>query len=241
MSTFTVIPAIDVLEGRCVRLSEGRREHVTIEGGDPAAAATRFLSEGATWLHVVDLDGAFSGGPTPGLVERVVAAASGIPVQIGGGLRDDGAIQEALAGGAARVLVGTTAAGSAGGSSLSLLAERLGDKLIVAVDARDGLVVAQGWTSDSELTAGELARRCADAGVRRLLVTSTRRDGSLAGPDLPLYDEVLAVGLPVFAAGGIASLADLTTLRDLGCEGAVVGSALWSGRFTLAEALALAS
>lgn len=233
MASFTVIPAIDVLEWRCVRLSEGRREHVTIEGGEPAAAVARFAAEGATWLHVVDLDGAFSGRPTPGLVEEVVAA--GVPVQVGGGLRDERTIERALAAGAARVIVGTAALT---GPSLPLLANRFDDRLVVAVDARDGAVVADGWTTESALTPGELARQCADAGVRRLLVTSTRRDGSLAGPDLGLLTEVLEAGLPVIAAGGIASLDDLGVLRNLGCEGAIVGSALWSGRFGLAEALA---
>src|SRR6266516_6763184 len=117
MSAFAVIPAIDVLEGRCVRLLEGRRERVTIEGGDPGAAIERFVGEGARYLHVVDLDGAFSGEPTPDLVERVVAAAGGVPVQVGGGLRDEAAVEAALAAGAARAIVGTAAIA---GSSLSL-------------------------------------------------------------------------------------------------------------------------
>jgi phosphoribosylformimino-5-aminoimidazole carboxamide ribotide isomerase len=240
MSSLTVIPAIDVLEGRCVRLSEGRREQVTIEGGDPPAAASRFVAAGATWLHLVDLDGAFSGRPTPGLVERVVAAAGGVPVQVGGGLRDESALQAAFDAGAARVIVGTAALNPGAGSRLSLpeLAERFGPQLVVAVDARDGRVVADGWTTETEVTAAGLARRCVEAGVARLLVTSTRRDGSLAGPDLSLLADVLGAGLPVLAAGGIASLEDLASLRDLGCEAAVVGSALWSGRFSLAEALA---
>jgi phosphoribosylformimino-5-aminoimidazole carboxamide ribotide isomerase len=236
MSSFTVIPALDVLEGRCVRLSEGRREQVTIEGGDPAAAAARFVAEGAECLHLVDLDGAFSSRPTAGLVERVVGAAGGVPVQVGGGLRDAAAIEAALAAGAARAIVGTAAL-----TAVEELTERFADRLVVAVDARDGRVVADGWTTESELTAAELARRCAGAGVRRLLVTSTRRDGSLAGPELPLLAEVLEAGLPVLAAGGIASLEDLGQLRALGCEGAVVGSALWSGRFSLADALAYAT
>ncbi len=233
-----VIPAIDILEGRCVRLAEGRREHVTIEGGDPVAAAKRFTAEGATWLHVVDLDGAFSGRPTPGLVERVVA--TGVPVQLGGGLRDADAVEAALSAGAARAIVGTAALGGGTGVSVPLpeLAERFGERLVVAVDARDGKVVADGWTTESELAAAELARRCAAAGVRRLLVTSTRRDGSLAGPDLRLLADVLEAGLPVLAAGGIALLDDLGRLQELGCEGAIVGSAIWSGRFGLAEALA---
>jgi phosphoribosylformimino-5-aminoimidazole carboxamide ribotide isomerase len=232
MESFTVIPAIDVLEGRCVRLSEGRRERVTIEGGDPAEAAARFAAEGASWLHVVDLDGAFSGRPTPGLVESV--AAAGVPVQVGGGLRDSDAIQAALDAGAARVIVGTAALSIATGSSLS----HLEDRLVVAVDARDGRVVTDGWVNQSDVSPRELAERCKAAGIRRLLVTSTRRDGSLAGPDTELLADVLEAGLPVLAAGGIASLEDLAVLRSLGCEGAVVGSALWSGRFGLAEAIA---
>jgi phosphoribosylformimino-5-aminoimidazole carboxamide ribonucleotide (ProFAR) isomerase len=117
-------------------------------------------------------------------------------------------------------------------------AARLGDALVVAVDVRDGRVAVEGWTRESELTAPELARQCAEAGVSRLLVTATSRDGSLAGPDLDLLAQVLPVGLPVVAAGGISSTADLVALQELGCEAAVTGSALLAGRFTLAEARA---
>src|SRR5580765_3412966 len=191
-----ILPAIDVLDGRCVRLSEGRREVGTIGGGDPAAVA-------------------------------------GVPMQVGGGLREPGPIQAALDAGAARAIVGTAAL-----ADVESLAERFGERLVVAVDAKDGRVVTEGWVAETDVAAGDFARRCAAAGVRRLLVTSTRRDGSLAGPDTELLTEVLDAGLPVLAAGGIASLDDLAALRDLGCESAVVGSALWSGRFTLAEAIA---
>jgi phosphoribosylformimino-5-aminoimidazole carboxamide ribotide isomerase len=217
-----------------VRLSEGERERVTVEGGDPEVAAARFVSEGARFLHVVDLDGAFAGSPTPGLVERVVAAAGGVPIQVGGGLRTPDAVAGALEAGAARAMVGTAA------TSPELLAEltgRFGPQLVVAIDVRDGRVAADGWTRTAELAPSELAERCADLGVARLLVTATRRDGSLAGPDYDLLGEILSCGLPVLAAGGIASLADVRGLRDLGCEGAVVGSAIWRGRFTLADAL----
>jgi phosphoribosylformimino-5-aminoimidazole carboxamide ribotide isomerase len=236
MASFDVIPALDVLEGRCVRLSEGRREHVTIEGGDPAAAAKRFVAQGAKWLHVVDLDGAFSGRPTPGLVEQVVTA--GVPVQIGGGLRDIESIEAALESGAARTIIGSAPLKAGSGLSLTLLSGRFANRLVIAIDAKDGKVVVDGWVTETVMTPKALARECTDAGVQRLLVTATRRDGSLAGPDLELLGEVLEAGVPVLAAGGIASLDDLRTLRDLGCEGAVVGSALWSGRFGLAEALA---
>src|SRR3990170_3878786 len=230
---FTVYPAIDVLDGRVVRLAEGVRERVTVEGGDPADAARRFAVEGASFLHLVDLDGAFSGEPSPGLVASV--AAAGVPVQAGGGYRDTAAVEAALAAGAARVMVGTAALSPA---FLADTAARFGERLVVAIDARDGRVAVEGWTRASDLSPAELAARCADAGVPRLLVTSTRRDGSLAGPDLALLAEVLPCGLPVIAAGGIASLDDLLALRAAGCEGAVAGSALWRGRFTLPEALA---
>lgn len=230
---FEVIPAIDVLEGRVVRLSEGRRDTVTIEGGDPVELARRFAAEGATRLHLVDLDGAFSGEPSLALVERV-ASAGELPLQVGGGYRSIAAIASALEAGATRVMAGTAAISPA---FLADAASRFRDGLIVAIDVRDGQVAVDGWTRASEQTAPELARLCAEAGVARLLVTAAARDGSLAGPDLDLLSEVLPYGLPVVAAGGIASTADLIALRDRGCEAAVTGSALLRGRFTLPEAL----
>jgi len=236
VSAFEVLPAIDVLEGRCVRLAGGDRARVTIEGGDPEAAATRFAAEGASLLHLVDLDGAFSGQPTPGLVGKIVTAAGSTPVQVGGGYRTAGDVESALAAGASRVMIGTAALSPV---FLRDAAAQFGDQLVVAVDARDGFVVAEGWTATSAMPAPELARACADAGVRRLLVTSASRDGSLAGPDLVLLRGAIeASGRPVLAAGGIASLDDVLRLRDLGCAGAVLGSALWSGRIRLADALA---
>jgi phosphoribosylformimino-5-aminoimidazole carboxamide ribotide isomerase len=235
---FVVAPALDVLEGRCVRLVEGDPERVTVEGGDPAEAAARFAAEGAPLIHLVDLDGAFSGRPSPELVERVVAAAGGVPVQAGGGFRTADAVEAGLAAGAVRIVVGTAALDPV---TLPELAACFAGRLVVAIDVRDRKVVGRGWTHRSGLDPAGLARRCAAAGVTRLLVTSTLRDGSLAGPDLPLLREVLAAApVPVLAAGGIASLDDLRLLQELGCEGAIVGSALWLGRFSLAEALARA-
>lgn len=229
-----VYPAIDVLEGRVVRLREGRREEVTVEGGDPVAAAERFAAEGAGWLHLVDLDGAFSGTPSVDLVRSV--AASGVPVQVGGGYRTLDLVAAALDAGASRVLLGTAATER---GLLRDAAQRFGDRVAVAVDARDGAVAVEGWTGASHLSPRELADRCAEAGISRLVVTATRRDGTLAGPDLDLLADVLRAGLPVIAAGGVSSLDDLRALRELGCEGAVAGSALWLGRFGLAEAVSL--
>jgi phosphoribosylformimino-5-aminoimidazole carboxamide ribotide isomerase len=229
---FDVVPAIDVLEGRVVRLHQGRREAVTIEGGDPVELARRFRDEGAQRLHLVDLDGAFNGTPTLGLVERV-ASAGGLPLQVGGGYRTESAIGDAIAAGADRVMIGTAALSP---TFLSAAAARFADQLVVAIDVRDGEVAVDGWTRDSGTTAAKLGQDCAAAGVRRLLVTSTARDGSLAGPDVDLLREVLLAGLPVIAAGGISSIEDLIAVRELGCEAAVAGSALLAGRFTLSEA-----
>jgi phosphoribosylformimino-5-aminoimidazole carboxamide ribotide isomerase len=229
---FEVIPAIDVLEGRVVRLSQGRRDAVTIEGGDPVELARRFRDEGAGRLHLVDLDGAFSGVPTLDLVERV-ATAGGLPLQVGGGYRSTDDIAAALDAGADRVMVGTAALSP---PFLADATERFRQRLVVAIDARDGKVAVDGWTRTSEATPAGFALECAVAGVARLLVTSTTRDGSLAGPDVDLLAEVLAASLPVIAAGGVSSLDDVLALRDLGCESAIAGSALLAGRFTLAEA-----
>jgi phosphoribosylformimino-5-aminoimidazole carboxamide ribotide isomerase len=231
---FEVIPAVDVLEGRAVRLDQGRREHVTVEGGDPVELARRYAAEGAARLHLVDLDGAFSGSPTIALVERIAAAVA-VPVQVGGGYRAPEAIAAGIAAGATRVMVGTAALSP---GFLARAAARFGQHLVVAIDARDGRVAVDGWTRTSQLEAAELARRCAEAGVGRVLVTSTRRDGSLAGPDLDLLRSVLPAGPAVLAAGGVASVRDLLALRELGCEGAIAGSALLRGAFTLTEALA---
>lgn len=231
---FEIIPAIDVLGGRAVRLAAGQRDAVTLEGGHPVELARRFASEGASRLHLVDLDGAFSGVPSFALVERV-SRAGGLPLQVGGGYRTLAAVATALDAGAERVMVGTAALTP---GFLEQAVERFADSLVVAVDVRDGRVVVEGWTEASDRTPGYLARRCAALGVARLLVTSAARDGSLAGPDLALVEDITPAGIPVLAAGGIAWLDDLRALEQRGCEGAVVGSALLAGRFTVAEALA---
>jgi phosphoribosylformimino-5-aminoimidazole carboxamide ribotide isomerase len=233
---FEIIPAIDVLRGRAVRLAGGQRDAVTLEGGDPVELARRFASDGADRLHLVDLDGAFSGAPSLDLVERV-SDAGGPPLQVGGGYRTLEAVAAALDAGADRVMVGTAALTP---GFVEDAVHRFGESLVVAVDVREGLVVVEGWTETSEVTPGELARRCVTLGVARLLVTSAARDGSLAGPDLALVEEVATAGIPVLAAGGVSSLDDVRALRRAGCEGAVVGSAFLAGRFTLAEALAVA-
>ena len=217
-----------------MRLREGRRERLIVEGGDPVAAAERFAAAGASWLHLVDLDGAFSAAPDLALLERI--ADVGIPVQVGGGYRTMQLVEAALATGAARVLVGTAALDDA---FLTGAVKCFGDRLAIAIDARDGRVAVDGWTRGTNATPATFAEHCAAAGVSRLVVTATRRDGTLAGPDVRLLEEIVAIGLPTIAAGGIATLDDLHTLRALGCEGAVVGSAIWLDRITIADALSV--
>jgi phosphoribosylformimino-5-aminoimidazole carboxamide ribotide isomerase len=231
---FTVYPAIDVLEGRVVRLREGQRDQVTVEGGDPVEAAEGFAAAGASWLHLVDLDGAFSGHPDLALLERV--SGLGVPVQVGGGYRSVELVEAALGAGAARVLVGTAALD---GAFLASAVDSCGDRLAVAIDAREGRLAVDGWTRGTDANPAAFARDCAAAGVSRLVVTATQRDGTLTGPDVQLLEDVVAVGLPTIAAGGIASLDDLHALRNLGCEGAVVGSALWLERIAIADALSV--
>jgi phosphoribosylformimino-5-aminoimidazole carboxamide ribotide isomerase len=228
-----VIPAVDVLAGRAVRLAQGEPERVTAEGGDPVELAKRWADEGAERIHLVDLDGAFTGAASPTLVARV--ARVGLPLQVGGGLRSIDALSAALEAGADRVMVGTAALEDA---FLREAVERFGKAVVVAIDVKDGRVAVEGWRRTTQETASALAQRCANAGVHRLLVTSTRRDGSLAGPDLDLLEEVIQVGLPVLAAGGIGTVANLRALNQLDCEGAVVGTALLRHAFSLRDALA---
>ena len=231
--TFEVIPAVDVLDGRAVRLERGRRDRITVDAGDPVELARRWAAEGALRLHLVDLDGAFSGRGDRSLLARV--ASVGLSVQVGGGLRTLAAAEAALEDGADRVIIGTAALDR---SLLPAAAARFGKSLVVAVDVRDGRVAVEGWRRTASLAPLELARQCAETGVARLLVTSTARDGTLAGPDLELLEAIAGSGPPILAAGGIGTTDDVVAVRDVGCEGAVVGSALLRGRFRLREAQA---
>jgi phosphoribosylformimino-5-aminoimidazole carboxamide ribotide isomerase len=223
-----VIPAIDVLGDEAVRLERGAYDRVVLRAGDPEALARRFGAAGASLVHVVDLDGARSGRMRPDVVARLVEAARPAAVQASGGIRSLADAERLLVAGAARVVVGTAAFASA--DALPGLAQALGDRLVVALDVRGGRIAVAGWTRDAGLTLAEAAERCADAGAARLLCTAVERDGTLAGPDLALLTEAReASGLPVLAAGGIASAEDVAAVAAAGCEGAVVGRALLDG------------
>jgi phosphoribosylformimino-5-aminoimidazole carboxamide ribotide isomerase len=231
--SFVVVPAVDLLGEEAVRLVQGDYARVSLRAGEPAELVARFAAAGPALIHLVDLEGARSGRMRPELVRRLVAAAGGVPVQASGGIRSPDDAETLLAAGAARVVVGTAA--FADPDALGRLATALGERLVVAVDARDGLVAVSGWERGTGVPVVEAAARCAEAGVPRLLCTAVERDGTLGGPDLELLARVRdASGLPVLAAGGIRSTDDLARLAAAGLEGAIVGRALLEGRIPLA-------
>lgn len=236
----TLYPAIDLKDGRAVRLVKGDFEQSMVFNEDPVAQARAFAEAGATSLHVVDLDGARTGEPVHAPVVAEIAAAFGGTVHFGGGLRSRAAIETALAAGAERLVVGTALVVDQ--ELLRWAIDRLGDGLVVALDARDGKVATHGWTQVSELEIEEVARDLVRTGVRHLLYTDIDRDGMLGGPNLASLRRVgrAAPPLKLIASGGVSSLDDLRRLRELGLDnlrGVVVGRALYEGRFTVPEAL----
>lgn len=230
--SFQLIPAVDVAGVEAVRLRRGEFDEVVARAGDPVELVARFAAARPPLVHVVDLDGARTGRIRPELVGSLAAAAAPTPVQASGGIRSLADAQALLDAGAARVVVGTAALGTP--AALAELAAAFEERLVVAVDARDGRVAVAGWSRMTELSPDEFAERCAEAGVRRLLCTAIDRDGTMGGPDLGLLERVRdRSGLPVLAAGGIRSEEDVDTLAAIGLEGAVVGRALLEGTIAL--------
>jgi len=222
-----VIPAIDLLGESAVRLEQGDYERST-HYGEPVELARRFASVGARRLHVVDLDGARAGRIRPGIVEAIIRAASPVPVQASGGVRSVTDAEELVRAGADRVVVGTAA-----WTLLDDFVATLGERLVVALDVRDGVVRTRGWT-EGALSLDDAIERCIAARVPRLLCTAIDRDGTLTGPDVELVSRVARTsGLPVLAAGGIQSDEDVDALERAGAEGAIVGRALLEGRLRL--------
>jgi phosphoribosylformimino-5-aminoimidazole carboxamide ribotide isomerase len=227
-----VIPAVDALGDEAVRLEQGDFARVSVWAGRALEVVARFASARPPLLHLVDLDGARSGRVRPELVARAVAAADGVPIQASGGIRSIADAESLLDAGASRVVVGTAAFAD---GALPSLAHALGDRLVVAIDVRGEQVAVGGWLRSTGLTPDEAATRCSEAGVTRILCTAVERDGLLGGPDLELLARVRRhAGVPVLAAGGISSEADLDALEQIGMEGAVVGRALLAGSLAAA-------
>ena len=236
-SMFTIIPAIDLKDGRCVRLRQGRADDVKVYGDDPVRMALAWEAEGAGMLHVVDLDGAFRGRPVHTEVIGRIAAAVGIPVEVGGGLRTDADIRSVLKSGVRRAIIGTRAL--AGPAEMSALAREFGAALAVGIDARDGVVQIRGWVESTAVPAQDLARQACEAGVATLIYTDTSTDGMLEGTNAAGVAGICdAASCGVVASGGISSAEDIRRLHALGrpnLVGAIVGKALYEGRVTLEE------
>lgn len=238
-----VFPAIDLKDGRCVRLRQGAMDAATVYNDDPAAQARTFEAAGARWLHVVDLDGAVSGLPKNAAAVSAILKTVSMPVQLGGGIRDRARIEAWLGAGVRRVVLGTAAI--ANPNLVREAAHAHPGRIVVGIDARKGKVAVDGWTRATETTARELADRLAGAGVAAIVYTDIDRDGVLGGPNIEAT-VALAKGLPVpvIASGGVSTLDDITALRARekdGIAGVIVGRAIYDGRVDLKRALALAA
>jgi phosphoribosylformimino-5-aminoimidazole carboxamide ribotide isomerase len=234
-----VVPAVDLREGRCVRLRQGRADQETVFSEDPVAMARHWAALGAGRLHVVDLDGAFAGAPRQvDLVARIVQAVAPVPVEVGGGLRDRPAVERVLAAGARWAVIGTRAAVDP--AFLAAVCRAHPDRIIVAVDAHGRRVAIRGWTDTSDETTATLGARARDAGAAALLYTDVSRDGTGLGPNVEETAALAAAtGAPVLASGGVGGLDDLLRLAGVpGVVGTVVGRALYTGALDLPEALA---
>ncbi len=235
-------PAIDLKDGVCVRLERGAMDRATVFNPDPAAQAKSFADAGFQWLHVVDLNGAFAGRSENGAaVEKILAATGGLPVQLGGGIRDRAAVAGWLARGVARVILGTAAVRDP--ALVRAAAREFPGRVAVGIDARGGRVAVEGWAETSEMTAVDLARRFEDAGVAAIIFTDIDRDGVFAGLNFAATRALAeAVSIPVIASGGLASIADVRTLaapENRILAGAIAGRALYDGRLDARDALAL--
>ncbi|MBE7450827.1 MAG: 1-(5-phosphoribosyl)-5-[(5-phosphoribosylamino)methylideneamino]imidazole-4-carboxamide isomerase [Kofleriaceae bacterium] len=229
-------PAIDLLGGRAVRLREGRRDQATVYRDHPEELVAELVVAGVERLHVVDLDGAFAGARAHGDVIARLCAAAPVPVQVGGGIRDAATARAVLAAGAGRVVLGTAAVKQP--AMVEALCRELPGRVVVAVDAKDGLVAVEGWVETSTVSARELAERAAAWGAAAILYTDVARDGTGAGPNVAATAALAAaVSIEVIASGGVHALDDLRALAAAGVPACVVGRALYDGRFTVAEAV----
>lgn len=232
-----IIPAIDIRAGKCVRLYQGDYNRMTVYDNDPVAVAQRWIELGATALQVVDLDGAREGYPVNTDVILSIVRAVPVPIQIGGGLRDEPAVLAAIGLGVARVVLGTAAVQQP--DLIARLVERYGDEIAIGVDARDGIVATSGWTEQSQVSATDLVAHMAALGVRRVIYTDIARDGTLSEPNFAATGALVRPGGPaIIASGGVGRIEHLQRLAGLGVEAVIVGRALYTGVFSLPEALA---
>ena len=234
-----VIPAIDLLDGKCVRLYQGDYDRASIFNDNPVEVARQWASQGATRLHVVDLDGAKSGKSVNLSVIEAIARAIDIPVQVGGGLRNRAGVSRLLDTGVQRAILGTVAVENP--ELVTQLCDEFRDRIVVGIDARNGKVATRGWLETSEVDATELAKQMATAGAAAIIYTDIHRDGTMSGPNMVALRELAeSIDIPVIASGGVSSLTDLLSLLSLesaGVTGAIVGKAIYTGDVSLTEAV----
>jgi phosphoribosylformimino-5-aminoimidazole carboxamide ribotide isomerase len=235
-----IFPAIDLRGGQCVRLRQGDYSQETVFDADPVAAALRWVEQGAQYLHIVDLDGAREGRPVNSDAVEAIASASGIPCQLGGGLRSEEHIDEALARGVTRVVLGTRALQNP--QWFAGICRRFPGKVVAGIDAKHGKVATDGWLKVADCSALDLARQCAEWPIAALVYTDISRDGMLEGPNVEAMAEMAsAVAVPVIASGGVTTADDVRRLARRNLAGCIIGRALYEGQIRLPEAIAAAT
>lgn len=231
-----IIPAVDIKGGRVIRLVEGREGTETVFGDDPAELAARWVREGAQYLHVVDLDGAFQGAPRNLAKVKEIVRKSGIPVEFGGGVRDSSVVDALVEAGVSRVILGSSLVDNPVWAVSQLMMHP--GRIAAGIDAIDGKVAVHGWKKLTDIDAIALAQSCEQHGATAVIYTDITRDGKMEGVDLARMKEMAsAVQIPVIASGGVTTADDVRRLGQVGCHGAVIGRALYDGRISLADAL----
>ena len=231
-----IIPAIDLRGGKCVRLYQGDYSQQIIFDDEPVVVALKWYSQGAQWLHVVDLDGAAMGEPRNVAAVEEIIKESGLLVELGGGIRREDVAEELLHKGVSRIILGTSAIENPG--LVETLCQRFGEAVVVSLDARDGRMAIHGWQKDTIVDVLELSRRMVEVGVRRFIYTDIKRDGTLTEPNFDVVRELVSrLNAPVIASGGVSKLEHLGRLKELGVEGAIIGKALYTGDIDLKEAI----
>jgi len=232
-----IIPAIDIRGGKCVRLYQGNYSQQTVFDENPAAVALKWHSQGADWLHVVDLDGAAAGEPRNMAVVEEIMKTSDLLVELGGGIRQERVAVKLLQKGVSRIILGTAAIENPG--LVGKLSRRFGDAVVVGLDARDGRITVHGWQKDTVIDVLQLCRQMVALGASRFIYTDVKRDGTLTEPNFDTIERLIAeVDAPIIASGGISKLEHLRRLKGLGVEGAIIGKALYTGDINLEEAIA---
>jgi phosphoribosylformimino-5-aminoimidazole carboxamide ribotide isomerase len=235
-SEMEIIPAIDIRGGRCVRLYQGDYSQETVFNDDPVTAALTWYSQGARWLHIVDLDGAVVGEPQNMEVIEEIMKESGLLIELGGGIRQEEVAAKLLHQGVSRIILGTAAIENR--ELVNKLCQQFREAIAVSLDARDGKIATHGWQKDTAIEVLQLSREMVDAGVRRFVYTDIKRDGTLTEPNFDMITKLLTkANVPIIVAGGIARLEHLGRLNELGVEGAVIGKALYTGDIDLGEAI----